>query len=183
MSQKEDAEQNKESAPNTCAVESTSLKEVSAISLQSFPKGRNRTPCKYFLTEGGCSYGANCKFLHVLETSDLSTSPDNAKGREKVRKRPPVCRYYLAPSGCRYGDTCKYRHPKNRDAFVKYRDDREVDRTVLCKEHEDSSKLQQSLAKSSTEGIGNYGSEEQSSTEPATLLNVASFPGLKESGK
>lgn len=44
-------------------------------------------PCKYFLVDGSCKRGLNCKFSHDLTT----------------------CRYW-AEGSCHKGDACPYMH-------------------------------------------------------------------------
>lgn len=140
---------------------------VTKISVPGIPESKSRAPCKFFLTKRGCSYGSDCRFLHLPSSQPPESRVVDVKEEEEEeatmphKSRPPVCRHYLSSrSGCKYGEKCRYRHPARPD-----RDKRqEKGADEIEKENERVS-------------------EESSSGDSTAVLSLSNFPRLGSAGE
>jgi hypothetical protein len=81
--------------------------------------------CAFFNTPQGCKDGVSCRFLHVRETKQTTSTdtiiPKIAKV-EKVgsptfhpKRITKKCTFFNTPQGCRNGDSCKFLHVKEEE--------------------------------------------------------------------
>ena len=187
MNEEGDAE-HKDAAPpirdtSTSNVQRT-VNQAANISTSSDLQGKRRAPCKYFLSKRGCTYGSNCKFLHVIDSTPPEAKDEGVKEREvKSRKsRLQVCRHFLAsPSGCKYGDKCRYRHPARPHRAI--RGESGTRGGGKSSEQTLSEGLSRTTLTSEERGREDGdGTERQQQTPPPAdepvILNLTSFPGL-----
>ncbi|GMI98538.1 zinc finger nuclease 2 [Hibiscus trionum] len=85
--------------------------EVSVSKSASYPDRPGEPDCSYYLRNGVCGYGNNCRFNHPA--FDVQTG----LYREELPERAgqPDCGYFIKTGTCKYGSTCKYHHPKDRN--------------------------------------------------------------------
>lgn len=108
--------------------------------------------CKYFL-RGGCKYGTDCFFSHVVGTngsgsttsSSSSTTVNNAPQNNTPK---PLCRYFLR-GGCKFGSDCRFSHGQPIQETVNKSDVGKEKETE--KEGEKVDTLAEALAKASLE--------------------------------
>ncbi|XP_023881040.2 LOW QUALITY PROTEIN: zinc finger CCCH domain-containing protein 3 [Quercus suber] len=72
------------------------------------PERPDQPECRYFMNNGTCKYGSDCKFHHPKEriTQSIATQPGLP-----LRPGQAVCSYYSMYGLCKYGPTCKFDHP------------------------------------------------------------------------
>ena len=61
------------------------VNQAANISTARYPQGKSRAPCKYFLSKRGCTYGSDCKFLHVVDSTPLETKDEVVKDHSDLR--------------------------------------------------------------------------------------------------
>ncbi|KAJ0259875.1 Zinc finger CCCH domain-containing protein 26 [Hirschfeldia incana] len=71
-----------------------------------------RAECWFFMKNGTCKYGDNCKYSHPKERMVLS-QPPNLFNSVVLPARPgqPACGNFKAYGFCKYGASCKFDHP------------------------------------------------------------------------
>ena len=181
MNEEGDAE-HKDTAPpirDTSSIQ-RAVNQAANISTTSGRQGKSRAPCKYFLSKRGCTYGSDCKFLHVVDPTPLETKDEVVKEREGVKSRKSrlqVCRHFIAsPSGCKYGDKCRYRHPARPQRATRGEggtrgsesDEQTLRRTTLTSEER---------GREEGERVGRQQVPPPPADEPV-ILSLTSFPGL-----
>ncbi|CAN1843384.1 Zinc finger CCCH domain-containing protein 3, partial [Linum perenne] len=77
----------------------------------SYPDRPGEPDCVYYLRNGVCGYGVNCRYNHPQYAAQGSQFKEELP--ERVGE--PDCGYYLKTGTCKYGSTCKYHHPKDRN--------------------------------------------------------------------
>ncbi|KAK4577163.1 hypothetical protein RGQ29_027610 [Quercus rubra] len=72
------------------------------------PERPDQPECRYFMNNGTCKYGSDCKFHHPKEriAQSIATQPGLP-----LRPGQAVCSYYSMYGLCKYGPTCKFDHP------------------------------------------------------------------------
>ncbi|KAK9091986.1 hypothetical protein Syun_026897 [Stephania yunnanensis] len=80
-------------------------------SIPSFPERPDQPECQYYMRNGSCKFGSNCKYHHPKERI-VSAAP-NALSAFGLPLRPghPICTFYGAHGFCKFGSACKYDHP------------------------------------------------------------------------
>ncbi|KAL2493617.1 Zinc finger CCCH domain-containing protein 3 [Forsythia ovata] len=81
------------------------------LSASHLPERPDQPECRYFMNNGSCKYGSDCKYNHPREK--IMQSASNFLGPLGLPLRPgqPVCVYYTLYGLCKYGPTCKFDHP------------------------------------------------------------------------
>ncbi|KAJ0969098.1 hypothetical protein J5N97_021975 [Dioscorea zingiberensis] len=97
-------------------------KEDENFEVFQYPVRPGEPDCAYFLRNGSCGYGSQCKFNHptIRNSRPQGTRWGHLEiiqaGEGKEIKACPQsegqlkCKYYLMPGGCKYGISCKYGH-------------------------------------------------------------------------
>ncbi|CAN1843374.1 Zinc finger CCCH domain-containing protein 3, partial [Linum perenne] len=80
----------------------------------SYPDRPGEPDCVYYLRNGVCGYGVNCRYNHPQYAAQV-TKGSQFKEELPERVGEPDCGYYLKTGTCKYGSTCKYHHPKDRN--------------------------------------------------------------------
>lgn len=82
-----------------------------ANSIQHFPERPGEQECRYFMNNGTCKYGSDCKYNHPRERIDqLATNTVGPYGLP-LRPGQAVCSHYSLYGICKFGPTCKFDHP------------------------------------------------------------------------
>ncbi|CAN0914381.1 Zinc finger CCCH domain-containing protein 3 [Linum grandiflorum] len=79
-----------------------------------YPDRPGEPDCVYYLRNGVCGYGVNCRYNHPQYAAQV-TKGSQFKEELPERVGEPDCGYYLKTGTCKYGSTCKYHHPKDRN--------------------------------------------------------------------
>ncbi|KAK4484345.1 hypothetical protein RD792_006922 [Penstemon davidsonii] len=81
------------------------------LSVFYLPERPEQPECRYFMNNGSCKYGPDCKYHHPREKiSQLASSSLGPLGLP-LRPGQPICSYYTFYGLCKYGPTCKFDHP------------------------------------------------------------------------
>ncbi|KAK4484382.1 hypothetical protein RD792_006961 [Penstemon davidsonii] len=81
------------------------------LSVSYLPERPEQPECRYFMNNGSCKYGPDCKYHHPREKiSQLASSSLGPLGLP-LRPGQPLCSYYTFYGLCKYGPTCKFDHP------------------------------------------------------------------------
>ncbi|XP_057866420.2 zinc finger CCCH domain-containing protein ZFN-like isoform X1 [Cryptomeria japonica] len=77
-----------------------------------YPERPGESDCAYYMRNGVCGFGMNCRFNHPPNIN-LGAPAARNKG-EEYPERPgqPECQYFLKTGSCKFGATCKYHHPR-----------------------------------------------------------------------
>lgn len=81
------------------------------LSASHLPERPDQPKCRYFMNNGSCKYGSDCKYHHPREK--ILQSGSNFLGPLGLPLRPgqPVCVFYTLNGLCKFGPTCKFDHP------------------------------------------------------------------------
>ncbi|KAK8546699.1 hypothetical protein V6N12_027473 [Hibiscus sabdariffa] len=84
---------------------------LSSTSSSSYPERPDQPECRYYMNNGSCKYGNDCKYHHPKER--IATSAINSVGPLGLPSRPgqAVCSSYSMYGLCKYGPTCRFDHP------------------------------------------------------------------------
>lgn len=103
----------------------------------AYPERSGEPDCVYYMRNGLCGFGMNCRFNHPPSTRLDVTSPVSSKdefsekpglpefqGTAPVRNKEefperhgqPECLYFLKTGTCKFGASCKYHHPREKAA-------------------------------------------------------------------
>lgn len=77
---------------------------------KEYPERPGEPNCLFYLKNGMCGYGSNCRFNHP----PLSAMTNQNRSELPQREGQPECGYYMKTGCCKYGSTCKYSHPLDR---------------------------------------------------------------------
>ncbi|KAK3022016.1 hypothetical protein RJ639_045177 [Escallonia herrerae] len=80
--------------------------------LSPYPDRPGEPDCIYYLRNGVCGYGSNCRFNHPSYSGQEVFVQYTGELPERVGR--PDCGYFLKTGTCKYGPTCKYHHPRDR---------------------------------------------------------------------
>ncbi|KAI3675185.1 hypothetical protein L1987_84771 [Smallanthus sonchifolius] len=90
----------------------TSVDHVYPSSPGSHPPERPGEPeCLYFMNNGTCKYGSECKYHHPRENMVKPDASSFGTFGLPLRPGQPMCSYYMLYGICKYGPGCKYDHP------------------------------------------------------------------------
>ncbi|KAL8145533.1 hypothetical protein AgCh_003628 [Apium graveolens] len=75
------------------------------------PERPDQPECRYFMNNGSCKYGRDCKYHHPREKiAQLAAGSIGPLGLP-LRPGQAVCSYYSMYGLCKFGPTCRYDHP------------------------------------------------------------------------
>jgi hypothetical protein len=75
------------------------------------PERPDEPECRYFMNNGSCKFGSDCKYNHPREKiAQLASSSLGPLGLP-LRPGQAACSYYSLYGLCKYGPTCKFDHP------------------------------------------------------------------------
>lgn len=75
------------------------------------PERTDQPDCRYFMNNGSCKYGWECKYHHPREKiAQLAAGSIGPLGLP-LRPGQAVCSYYSMYGLCKFGPTCRYDHP------------------------------------------------------------------------
>lgn len=95
-------------SPSLAESGSSAQVHASSTSITNLPERPDQPECRYFMNNGTCKYGPDCKFHHPKER--MAQSVANQSGLP-LRPGQAVCSYYTMYGHCKFGSTCKYDHP------------------------------------------------------------------------
>lgn len=75
------------------------------------PERPGEPECRYFMNNGACKYGSNCKYHHPKENMVQYIANSMSPFGLPLRPGLPVCSYYSLYGMCKYGLDCKFDHP------------------------------------------------------------------------
>ncbi|KAL9241291.1 hypothetical protein vseg_015419 [Gypsophila vaccaria] len=75
--------------------------------ISNLPERPDQPECRYFMSNGGCKHGSNCKFHHPKEKLAQNLGPHGLP----LRPEENTCAYFSSYGMCIYGPTCKFNHP------------------------------------------------------------------------
>ncbi|XP_057548802.1 zinc finger CCCH domain-containing protein 67 [Amaranthus tricolor] len=94
-----------------------------------FPLRPDAEDCSFFVRNGTCKFGMNCKFNHpsnhrkyqgvkvkVKEESAESASQKVKENDESLQKEQIDCKYFDRPGGCKFGKACKFNHSRKTNS-------------------------------------------------------------------
>ncbi|XP_022943685.1 zinc finger CCCH domain-containing protein ZFN-like [Cucurbita moschata] len=81
---------------------------ASSTATPTLPDRPDQPECRYFMNNGTCKYGSDCKFHHPKQR--IAQSATNPLGLPS-RPGQAVCSYYNMYGLCKYGPSCKFDHP------------------------------------------------------------------------
>ncbi|XP_038996391.1 zinc finger CCCH domain-containing protein 3-like isoform X2 [Hibiscus syriacus] len=84
---------------------------LSFTSASNYPERPDQPECRYYMNNGTCKYGSDCKYHHPKER--VADSAINSIGSLGLPSRPgqAVCYSYSMYGLCKYGPTCRFDHP------------------------------------------------------------------------
>ncbi|RLN17335.1 uncharacterized protein C2845_PM02G02210 [Panicum miliaceum] len=90
-----------------------------------YPQRPGKLNCRFYMSNGSCSYGSSCHFNHPQLKAKLEVSnfPSEQRNREveflelnrvglPIREGARKCTYYMRNGTCRYGKKCCFNHPE-----------------------------------------------------------------------
>ncbi|CAL4926747.1 unnamed protein product [Urochloa decumbens] len=90
-----------------------------------YPQRPGKLNCRFYMSNGSCSYGSSCHFNHPQLKAKLEVSnfPSGQRDREveflelnrvglPIREGARKCTYYMRNGTCRYGKKCCFNHPE-----------------------------------------------------------------------
>ncbi|KAH9330352.1 hypothetical protein KI387_002460, partial [Taxus chinensis] len=102
---------------------------------KGLPIRPGETDCPFYVKNGSCKYGVNCRFNHPERIINPPSTvmplifsqnqplvaypgmlPQHSLGVNIPPQRPgePECTFYMKTGECKFGPSCKYNHPLNR---------------------------------------------------------------------
>ncbi|KAK8997501.1 hypothetical protein V6N11_012060 [Hibiscus sabdariffa] len=84
---------------------------LSSTSASSYPERPDQPECRYYMNNGSCKYGSDCKYHHPK--GRIATTAINSVGPLGLPSRPgqAVCSSYSMYGLCKYGPACRFDHP------------------------------------------------------------------------
>ncbi|XP_030544789.1 zinc finger CCCH domain-containing protein 67-like isoform X2 [Rhodamnia argentea] len=83
-----------------------------------YPFGIYAGDCHFYLRNGWCKFGMNCRFSHPVKRTGMGESQGFVEQQEKGEILQPTkqieCKYYSTAGGCKYGEACRFSHSKER---------------------------------------------------------------------
>lgn len=75
------------------------------------PERPDQPECRYFMSNGSCKYGFDCKYHHPKER--IAELPMYSLGYHGLPLRPgeAMCSHFRMHGVCKYGAACKFDHP------------------------------------------------------------------------
>ncbi|KAG2536044.1 hypothetical protein PVAP13_9NG153700 [Panicum virgatum] len=90
-----------------------------------YPQRSGKLNCRFYMSNGSCSYGSSCHFNHPQLKAKLEVSnfPSEQRNREveflelnrvglPIREGARKCTYYMRNGTCKYGKKCCFNHPE-----------------------------------------------------------------------
>ncbi|CAL4943812.1 unnamed protein product [Urochloa decumbens] len=90
-----------------------------------YPQRPGKLNCRFYMSNGSCSYGSSCHYNHPQLKAKLEVSnfPSGQRNREveflelnrvglPIREGARKCTYYMRNGTCRYGKKCCFNHPE-----------------------------------------------------------------------
>lgn len=94
--------------------EKGSMQKLGLWGREIYPERAGVTDCSYYIRNGSCGYGANCRFNHPRDRDRGYGGKMQLGGVEfPERMGEPTCQYYLKTGTCKFGASCKFHHPRN----------------------------------------------------------------------
>lgn len=80
------------------------------LNSKKLPMRPGMAPCQFFMRNGNCKYGQQCKWDH----------PELSIGPKGLPRRPgdQPCAFYLRTGACKFGLTCKFDHPESLEGLT-----------------------------------------------------------------
>uniref|UniRef100_A0A453EMR7 C3H1-type domain-containing protein n=1 Tax=Aegilops tauschii subsp. strangulata TaxID=200361 RepID=A0A453EMR7_AEGTS len=72
---------------------------------------------QYYMKNGTCKFGSNCKYNHPREGGSVQPVVLNSCGYP-LRLGEKECSYYIKTGHCKFGSTCKFHHPEGPEHGV-----------------------------------------------------------------
>ncbi|XP_031283554.1 zinc finger CCCH domain-containing protein 67 [Pistacia vera] len=86
-----------------------------------YPVRPDAEDCPYYMKNGSCKFGSNCKFNHPARTKNQGAK-EKVKEREELMEKPGQsqieCKYYLKTGGCKFGKACRYSHTRAKSPVI-----------------------------------------------------------------
>ncbi|XP_049407744.1 zinc finger CCCH domain-containing protein 32-like isoform X1 [Solanum stenotomum] len=91
-----------------------SMQKLGLFGREVYPERPDVPDCSYYLRNGSCGYGPNCRFNHPSDRDRRSGGKMQLEGVEfPERTGEPICQYFLRTGTCKFGVSCKFHHPRN----------------------------------------------------------------------
>ncbi|KAK1396135.1 Zinc finger CCCH domain-containing protein 3 [Heracleum sosnowskyi] len=84
---------------------------LSYSGISHLPERPDQPECRYFMNNGSCKYGSDCKYHHPREKIALLAAGYIGPLGLPLRPGQAVCSYYSMYGLCKFGPTCRYDHP------------------------------------------------------------------------
>nr|GMD54734.1 zinc finger CCCH domain-containing protein 43-like isoform X1 [Ipomoea batatas]GME19312.1 zinc finger CCCH domain-containing protein 43-like isoform X1 [Ipomoea batatas] len=78
-------------------------------STSELPRRPNAPDCAFYLRNGACKFGLNCRFNHPMRMPGQVVD-DNYRDGSLENSPQIVCKFYLEAGECKYGESCRYIH-------------------------------------------------------------------------
>lgn len=129
--ERENNEENEESE-NVSKIEERENEFSRRRSISGFPVRPDAEDCSFFIRNGTCKFGMNCKFNHpphhrkfqgvkvkAKEECVDSATQNATENDESVYKDQINCKYFDRPGGCKFGKACKFNHSRKFNPTLK----------------------------------------------------------------
>ncbi|KAH9328388.1 hypothetical protein KI387_000496, partial [Taxus chinensis] len=77
-----------------------------------YPERPGESDCAYYLRNGVCGFGINCRFNHPPDRNLAAPAARNRGEEYPERPGQTECQYFMKTGSCKFGSTCKYHHPR-----------------------------------------------------------------------
>ncbi|XP_010029058.2 zinc finger CCCH domain-containing protein 12 [Eucalyptus grandis] len=81
-----------------------------------YPFGIYARDCQFYLRNGWCKFGANCRFGHPVKRTVFEEKRERGEFLEPTKQIE--CKYYSIAGGCKFGEACRYSHSKERNEIT-----------------------------------------------------------------
>lgn len=84
-----------------------------------YPLRPDADNCPFFMRNGFCRYGSNCKFNHPFKRRSQENKDISKPKEENLNRTGQVeCKYHLSSEGCKNGKACRFYHRGGKTAVA-----------------------------------------------------------------